>query len=147
MELSEINKMQYRRKLTLGEYVRLINRVNRSWKYAQSQWGRDSLIALKLRELKPILQIELLTNHPELTYLAYDDINSRPDYPLLGIKLREKIIMDNDELKKAYYEYIEGSKDDADHLPWARAKKALSASQIKKYFEGEIQDFMKEYLK
>ncbi len=145
------------KQLTIGEYVRLINRVNKAWKLSARKWP-DSLIASKLRDLKPVLQTELLVNYPKTTYLAYDKVNSerfmvtkkgvlQPKDPLLGVKIREeKIVMDDDDLAKAIQEYREGSKDDADHLPWRIAKRVLSPIQITQFYDDEIQEFMQEYL-
>jgi hypothetical protein len=143
-------------KLPLGQYVRLINRVNRAWKVTQKKWP-DSIIARKFRDLKPVLQVELLSNYRNTTYLAYDKFNSekpqnmvlkngvlQPKDPLLGIKIREeKINMSDEDLATAIREYREGSKDDADHLPWRRVKRFLTPSQFLEFYDGEIQEFMK----
>lgn len=104
--------------ISISKLVSRIHLMNKSWKIAVERFGVESPISQALRNRKSGLQVRLLREYPEKSWLQIDN-ETVSDEPLFSVRL---LIDDPGEYK---------GRIDADHLPVRIANEVFTEFEIK----------------
>ncbi len=104
--------------ISISKLVSRIHLTNKSWKIAVERFGVESPISKALRNRKSGLQVRLLREYPEKSWLQIDN-ETISDEPLFSVRL----LIDE---PKAFMGRV-----DADHIPVRIANEVFTEHEIK----------------